>query len=196
MKVRRSHPQAAARFVADTSFGGDLRKRPIAIVVIEYIGGCLIIGRHTDVRLTVRPLARIVAFDAPFTIAADKQVQETIAIVIEPDGACRESLEPDAGFCRHIFECAVTPVPKQLVLSITTDIEIGMPIVIIVADSSGDAIVRLDATESVRLECKAAASIVDIQTMVQRLFIPALTYSQRFGLWEIDVQKPISVGIE
>jgi hypothetical protein len=65
-----------------------------------------------------RPIAGNILFDAPSAVADDKQIEEAVPVIIEPDCASREARHADAGAVRHILEGAVSPVAKQPVAPI------------------------------------------------------------------------------
>jgi hypothetical protein len=139
--VSECYAQSAAFFRGDARALADVRKSSIAIVVIENAGGGRKFFRRTIGMIV--PAAIFIVFRVPVHVAGYKKIELPVVIVIQKSGGNRPSTRRDARFGRHIREGAVAVIVIQNIFSVTGDIEIGIAIVIVIADSYTHAIVSI-----------------------------------------------------
>src|SRR5882672_1402007 len=83
----------------------------------------------------VRTYAAPVCFVEPGELA-DKQIEASIVIVVEPYSLGRPSLNADSGFLSDVAEGPVPIVAKENAATVLRNVEIGESIVVVVADSN------------------------------------------------------------
>src|SRR5262249_32056068 len=149
--------------------------------------------------------AENVMFDVPIEIPGDKQIEFAVVIVIEK--SCRS--RPAASFhtCqrRHVGECPITIIVIEHVTTVTGEVDIRKPVVIIIPRRNAHAIVRLARAGESRLlgdVRKATVVILTVQT-VPVGWVAAGELSWQFNrvvesaaVYKKNVDQPIVVVIQ
>src|SRR5206468_910054 len=73
-------------------------------------------------------------------IATDKEVDTSVAIVVEPRGTDRPALDVDSRCFGDVLECSISAIAIQHRLAITGDKKIYEAIIVIVGSRDGDAV--------------------------------------------------------
>src|SRR5580658_2237800 len=108
------------------------RKRAVAVVVIHEHGN----GRK-DIRVAVAAIVPGAAPDiipVPDDVAQHDQVEETVAIEIDPRGRSGPSAAADARLGGDIGESAITVVVIEVIAAEASDIEVLVAVVVVVPD--------------------------------------------------------------
>src|SRR5581483_2083375 len=79
----------------------------------------------------------------PLHVPGHKQVEITVVVVIEEACRLRPSAAGDSGSCGYIGECPVPVVVVQNVVSIIRDIDVGVPIVVVVPYCNSHAVIAV-----------------------------------------------------
>ena len=172
--IEQSHAQRFRTAVENAAGGGDIFKRPVAAIVKEPAGGAAIgFGRAIGFVLAVEAAENVV-LRRPLHVIADEQVEQAIAIVVEPQrgGAEALALAESAGI-GHVHECSLAGVMEQAVLTDAGDEDVREAIVVVIADRDAHAIqfdIEAGAGGHVR---ESAVVVVAIKARVVRRFLVA-----------------------
>src|SRR5207253_10469489 len=132
--IRCHHTEPLAQGAAYISSPLHLRKRFVAIVVVQKAGSWLEESRNT----VVMPAQAVISAGTVFAgrvidKAADEQIQLAVIIVIKPDGAGCKTGRLKTGLLRHIRKSAVTIVPVQHAIAVRRHEDIGPTLVVVIA---------------------------------------------------------------
>ena len=90
--------------------------------------------------------AKGILVDFPFAVIRNKQIHQTVVVIIDPKSRDRPNFLPSqdpSSYTRlvsYIAECAVPVVVQKLILRHIDDIEIGISIIIVIANGSPHSI--------------------------------------------------------
>ena len=150
-------------------------------------------GRAVRLRLSVERAEQILV-GGPVDVSRDEQIELSVVVVVEPDGAGRPAGRREARLLRDIGERAVAVVAVQTRTAARSDEDVREPVVVVVPDgnahperSSPDAGPLGDVRER-------AVAVV----LVERVFERLLRSIEVAGaaVDEVDVHPPVVVVIE
>src|SRR5215475_12318993 len=98
---------------------------------------------------------------------ANEQVQPSIIVVVEPDGAGRPSRRRHAGLFRDVGKCAITIVVIQNAAAVLSDVDVGETVAVVVADGNTLSVAAGDDTGFLRNIGESAVAIVLIEGVAQ-----------------------------
>src|SRR5262249_18646995 len=115
---------------------------------------------------TVRDIAVALGFGAEVDVAPDVEIEFSVAIVVEENGAGMELAgfeARDAGFCCDIGESAVAVVVVEQVGAELRDEEIGEAVVVVVAPDAAEAVVGAGDAGGVGDVGEGAVAVVAVE---------------------------------
>ena len=182
VEIRRRHAHGAAHISADARLVGHIRKGSIAVIVIELIGFALVIQRS---RIVGRRVEGAI-LGVKLYIAAHKQIDTSILVVVQPGGADRPAVHLDAGLLGHIGKVAIAVVVIENRLSVAGHQQIDIAVVVIVGRRHRHSVhIRIESG-LLRNIGKVAVAVVTIKVIMRRrcrfLF-------QRIGMHRV-IQRP------
>ena len=127
--------------VEDSAGGGDIFERAVAAIV-KQPAGCSAIrfGRAVGLVFAVEA-AEDVGFGRPLHVVADEQIEQAVAIVVEPQRGGAEALAlAEAGGVGDVDERALAGVAEESVLADAGDEDVGKAVVVVVADGHAHAV--------------------------------------------------------
>ena len=130
----------AAHF-GDARAFGHVRKRAVAIVVVEDVGVAVQSGRparyHHGFIEAGSALGNWRRLQIEINVVGDEEIELSVAIVIEEGAACSpaDSLSSDSCFLAYIGEGAVAVVVIQHVLAEVGDEQVVVAVVVVIADA-------------------------------------------------------------
>jgi hypothetical protein len=138
--------------------------------------------------------AEDIVLGGPANVVANKKVEKAVAIVIEPDGGCAETLlvEEARGF-GDVDERALAGVPEKIALANARDEEIGEAIVVVVTD--GDAHTVEFHVEAGNFGDVSEGAVAVVAVELERGAL-ALVTGPIHGIDEEDVGPAVGVVIE
>jgi hypothetical protein len=126
--------------------------------------------------------------------AADEQIEFSIVVVVEPDGAGGPSGSGEAGFLRDVGEGPVMIVFVQRALAIGGDEDVGPAVIVVVADSHAHAEGRTTNAGFFGDVCKGPIAIVLVERVSHRLCrLPEIAGA---AIHQEDVHPPVVVEVE
>ncbi len=126
--------------------------------------------------------------------SADKQVEASVIVVVEPNCTGRPSRRSDAGFFGHIGESAVAVVVIEDASTILSDVQIGKAVSIVVAHGYALAITTGGHASLLGYVRKGSIAIVSIQSIAQsRIRIEEITSP---AVDQVNVHPTIVVVVE
>src|SRR6266540_4056116 len=103
------HTKRLAGRFRDARFFADIRKRAVAVIVVEMAG-----SRFEDAWNAIEFLAQTIVAASRFLVvvneAGNEQIELAVFIIVEPDGAGGPSRRRDSGFLGYVCERAVAVV--------------------------------------------------------------------------------------
>ncbi len=128
--VEQRHAERLGVRVVDARRAGHVVERAVPRVV-EQRRALAVVRLGRAVRLP-RPVQRAeqVLVDRPLDVVRDEQIEEAVAVVVEPGGARREAGIGDARPIGDIHEPPAARVAKQVVASERRDVEVGAAVVV------------------------------------------------------------------
>src|SRR5205085_10282674 len=110
-----------------------VRERPVAVVGELRVWYAPIVVRMA-VGAMAWPLlaAAPVGGERPVDVARDEQVEGAVVVVVEEAGAGTPAAAADPGALRHVGEGAVAVVAIQRVAAVAGDVEVGVPVVVVI----------------------------------------------------------------
>ena len=85
--------------------------------------------------------AEHVVFGRPLHVVTDEQVEQSVAVVVKPNGGCAESFAfAEAGGNGYVDESALAGVPKKAILTDASDQDVRESIVVVVSDGDAHAV--------------------------------------------------------
>ena len=141
--VEHRNTEPLGRRRRHTRRGGYILERPVAPVPVKRAGLAGVrLGRAVRLRRAVER-AEEIRLDRPLDVIGDEQIGFAVGIVVPPDRARREPGIADARHCSRVFERAVAPVAVEAVRAEGSDIQIDVPVVVVVGRRPADAVDRL-----------------------------------------------------
>ena len=139
--IRERHPQSSSFFRRDPGALADILECAVAAVAIKNVG-C---SRELFRRTVGMPLAAaaLAVFRIPFHVAGDKQIQLAVVVIIKETRRNRPASSTDTRLRGHVSKAAIPVVMVKNVLSIAGDVEVGIAIIIVVADRDSHAVVAV-----------------------------------------------------
>src|ERR1035437_9066788 len=184
VKVRRCHAHGAAHVGADARLFGHIRKGSVAVVVIQLVGFTFIVQRP---RIVVGCIVGAI-LGIEFDVAAHKQIDASVLVVVQPGGAYGPAVYLDAGLRRHIGKVSVAVIVVEDRLAVAGDQQIDKAVVVIVSRRHGYSIhIRIKAG-FLRHVGKGAVAVVAIKMIVRRccgLFL------ERIGMHGVVERPPV-----
>ena len=112
--VQHGDAQRFRTAVEDAARRSDIFECAVAAIAKQPAGLAAIgFGRAVGFVLAVEA-AEDVVFGRPLHVVADEQIEQSVAIVVEPERGGAEAVAPaQAGCVGHIDECALAGVPEQ-----------------------------------------------------------------------------------
>ena len=108
-------------------------KQPAGLAAIRF-------GRAVGLLLAVEA-AEDVVLGRPLHVVADEQIEQAVAIEVEPERRRAECLAPaEAARLGDVDECALAGVAEQTVLADAGDEDVGKAVVVVVADGDAHAV--------------------------------------------------------
>ena len=127
--------------VEDAGVRRDVFERAVAAVVEEPAGLAAIRFRGAVLLLLSVDRAENVQLGRPLHVIADEQIEQAVAVVIEPQRGAAEGLPPaQAGLVGDVHEGALAGVVEQPSLAHRGDVEVGKTVVVVVADGDTHAV--------------------------------------------------------
>ena len=85
--------------------------------------------------------AKDISFERPLHVVADEEIEKAVAVVVEPKGGGAEAFPlAEPGRIGDINERSFSCVTEEAVLTNTRDEDIGISVVVVVADSNAHAV--------------------------------------------------------
>ena len=168
--VRHAYAHPLPDVAADAPLLGNILEGPVTFVQVKLIGQALIRPWVAIFRQTLVPAARLL-FIVPANVIDDEQVQQTVAIYVNPSrshGPVRTIFRIgtiQAGFCRYIGECPVPIVTVEGIAMDSGDKQIGIPVVVEVANRHTHVVTRSGQSRLSRYIRKHTVSIVTKQAV-------------------------------
>ena len=137
------------RGVEDSALRRHVLKRAVAAIVKEPAGGTMErLGRAVGLVLSIHAAEHIM-LGRPLHVVADEQIEQAIAIVIEPQRGCAQAAAAaQPGLVRDVDERAFAGVLKEPVLPDAGDQNIGETVVVVI---------RHGHAQAVHLDCEPGA---------------------------------------
>ena len=126
IKVRRGHTHGAALVGADSGLVGHVGERSVAIVVEETVGVGGVVERAGIVVSGVEVAIRGIELH----VASDKQVDAAVAIIVEPRGTDRPSVDFHAGLCGDVGKRPIAIVAVKNCFAVAGDEQIDETVVV------------------------------------------------------------------
>src|SRR3984885_681846 len=139
--VEHCDPQRLRTAVENAAGGRDVLKSSVAAIVKQPAGLAAIrLGCAIRLVLAVEA-AEHIAPRRPLHVVADKQIEQAIAIVVEPQSRGAESLTlAESTGNGRVQKRSFASVPKQTVLAYTGDEDVGKAVVVVITDSYAHAV--------------------------------------------------------
>ena len=142
VEVENRHPEALATRVEEAGRLGDVGEAFASVVSVER-GACPVIGLRSAVALvdTVEG-AKDVLLDGPLHVVEEEEVEVPVAVGVEPGGAAREAGMGDRRRLRGFPKNPVAGVFQQAVRPERGQIDVLVPVGVVVGDGRPDAVER------------------------------------------------------
>ena len=200
VEVVEGNPEALARVGTDTAALRHVGKGSVPVVPIEQVGnGGEVFG--VAIGAEIGTAAEDVV-EIPLHIAADEQVQVSIAVVVEESGAAGPAAAADAGRLAHVPKSPVALVVKELVRGEVGEVEIGPAVVVVVPDGHAHGIAAAAHPGLFGGIAEAPVAVVSIEPVpvVGRGFFRNRSRDHAGGqlgpVQQVDVQEPVPVVIQ
>ena len=200
-EVSKSDCHTFAQESVNADFVRHVSKRAIAVVAVERVvqGQVFVrvaVGAETFFERTVRVLV-----DFPVAVVDDEKIEEAVIVVVEP--ACTygphllavSMRSGDPGFGSDISKRPVAIIEEELVVRDVGNEDVGMPIVVAVADRDADAVARPGDAGLFGYVSKGAVMVVaeEAVPVFRRGFL-----KRRYlcAIDAVDVEKAVVVVVE
>ena len=167
---------------------------PSPAVAVEVIGLRIVVPRSRIVAAAADG-RRAVVLVGEIDVIGDEQVERAIAVDVQEIGARAEEVAPaDAGAGRHVGERSVAVVVVQDVGAEVIAVQVGLSIVVVVADGHAHPVARIAHAGRLRRVRESES----VQVAVQGILGGALDRSapQRPAVQEVDVDQPVAVEVK
>ena len=164
--VEQCHSQRFGTAVEDSTRRRDIFERAVAAIMKEPASGSAIrFGGAVRFVLTVEAAEHVV-LRRPLHVVADKEIEQAIAVVVEPQRGRAESFAlPQSAGVGHIDERAFAGVAEQAVLSDAGDQNVREAVVVVIANRDAHAVhfdIETGAGRHVG-ECAIAIVVIEVQ---------------------------------
>ena len=132
--IQHRHAERLRAGVEDAARRRDVLERAVAAVA-EQPARVAAVGLGRAVRLLLAvEAAEDVVFGGPLDVVADEEIEQPVAIEVEPQGGCAEARPPvQPARARGVHEGALARVAEQAILSDARDQDVREPVVVRVA---------------------------------------------------------------
>src|SRR5258706_5588601 len=138
--VGHAYAHTLADGTANTPRLGNILESPVALINVKFIGQALVGSGVAVLRKILVPAARLFLI-VPLHVDDDAQIEQAVVIHVNP-GRCHGPVRAiygigtvQAGLDGYIGERAVPVVPVERVVMDSGDKQIGIPVIVEVADS-------------------------------------------------------------
>src|SRR6266851_833243 len=100
--------------------------------------------------------------------SANEQVELSIVVIVEPDGAGGPAVHCNPGFLRNIGKCAVTIVVIKDASAVLAEEQVWITVAVVVAGCGAHSVAAARDTRLFRDICKGSVSIVSIESVAKR----------------------------
>ncbi len=179
---------------AESGFLRHIRESSISIVVPQpHRSSFVRFRRAIRFALAVHGAIKI-RFWRPLHIVSDDQIEFAVLVVVNPSSAGAEFFHAaETRLLRHISKCSVAVVVKQPALSVRSDENIVVAVVVVVADGYADAVHFNVETGFVRNVSKSAVVIVVIK-LRRGVFLPV---ARPVGsVHQENIRPPVVVAVD
>ena len=146
IKVSDGHTHSFAEVLGDSGFLGNIGERAVPVVAVERVRDRLVPLGIAVFALLARHANGIV-IHIPFHVVGNEQIRQAVVVVIHPYCRDRPHLlalphtAANAGFGGNVGESSVAIIVIKDVLPVARNEEIGVAVIVVVADRDAHAVV-------------------------------------------------------
>src|SRR5208282_2292775 len=200
--VEHGYAQGLRAAVENSAGGGDILKGSIAVIV-KQPAGFSAVGFGRAIRFVPAvETAKHIVLGRPLDVVADKQVQQSVAVEIKPQGGRAHSLPAtQPARLSNIDECALAGVLEQPVLAYAGNQDVRIAVVIVISDRNPHA-VHLGVEPGVLGhvgECAVTIVAIELErTGLRRPFIsgPIFMFGPIAAVHQKNVLPAIAIVVE
>ena len=164
VEIRRRHAHRAPHIGADPRLVAHIGKRSVAVVVIELVRLALVVQRP---RIIVRRVICAI-LGIELDVAADKQINAAVLVVIEPSGTDGPAVNIDACLFGYIGKVTIAVVVIEDRFSVAGDQQIDKAIIVVIGSGHGHSVDIWIEAGLLRYIGEVSVAIVAIEMIVRR----------------------------